>query len=69
MNHLLLILLGGPVAIGGPVLVARALVEGHADRSAAAIRAAHGEPAPAPVPTQVRPAITTARPRPRELTR
>jgi hypothetical protein len=37
-----LILLGGPVAMGAPILVARALVESHADRSAAAIRARYG---------------------------
>ncbi|WKU08026.1 hypothetical protein [Micromonospora sp. HUAS LYJ1] len=55
MEHLLLILLGGPVAIGGPALVARRLVEGHANRTAAAIRTQHAEPAPAPVQ---RPAAT-----------
>ncbi|SCL20450.1 hypothetical protein [Micromonospora inyonensis] len=38
MNPLLLILLGGPVAIGGPVAVAVALCERHANQSAAAIR-------------------------------
>ncbi|WP_328339577.1 hypothetical protein [Micromonospora sp. NBC_00421] len=62
MNHLLLILLGGPVAIGGPLLVARRLVEGHADQAAAAIRAQHGEPTPAPAQ---RPATTI---RAKELT-
>ena len=64
MNNLLLILIGGPTAITVPLLVARALVEGHADRTAAAIRAQHGEP----VPAQTRPAPVAAT-RPKELTR
>ncbi|MFY1582885.1 hypothetical protein ACN267_32195 [Micromonospora sp. WMMD734] len=63
MNPLLLILLGGPVAIGGPLAVAIALCERHADQTAAAIRAQHAEPAPAPAQ---RPTTTI---RPKELTR
>lgn len=45
--YLLLILAGGPASMLVPLLVARALVEQHADSTATAIRRATGTPAPA----------------------
>ncbi len=40
MNHLLLILIGGPAAMGVPAALAVLLCERHANQSAAAIREA-----------------------------
>lgn len=57
--HLLLILLGGPVAIGGPPLLAVWLCGRHANQSAAAIREHFRDDQAAPV----------AAVRPKELTR
>lgn len=42
LGYAALIVGGGVASMVGPLLVARHLVEGHADRTAAAIRARHG---------------------------
>jgi hypothetical protein len=46
-GYLLLILAGGPASMLVPLLLARRLVEGHADSTAAAIRRTTGTAVPA----------------------
>lgn len=68
MRFVLFILAGGLGTPTAMFLIARHLVERHADASAAAIREQYGEP----LPTQTRTAPVQDRPaagRPKELTR